>query len=440
MRVYKYIALVGALQGRTIKKNSQKKNLPTEEPEATTTTSPDDIIDLTMFLDEDYEQKEIKVKTTKATTRATTTARPLPTLPPNYKPIFSDEPEFRSFAAKHQFPPILEEEKVMQRMAGNPRLKSSQNHFASLAGVGRKQTVQCLVCSGQTYEECYRNGTVRQCPSAENSCFLEVRYQGSRVSSVQSGCQQEVACINNMKQNFYDFDNSARTKGPALDAAQATHDCKLFTGHRYGNSVCRNCCFDDMCTDGWQPMSYDEWNISKGSPVEKKMMLFDQFSRPSGFFAEQRAKAFPVQTQVIRDQQNWNNPPTWADLDHQRNQVMNQHQRAKKQPSQRNPKKPHFDKPNSIDLTSYKKPVVVTRRPVTRKITTTRRPTTTTTTTRKPATTRKPLLNRWGRPTQNRPGFQGQARPGFQNRPVQKPTHKPTQKPTTKAISDDVSN
>jgi len=184
-------------------------------------------------------------------------------------------------------------------------------------------------------------------------------------------------------------------------------------------------------------MSYDEWNISKGSPVEKKMMLFDQFSRPSGFFAEQRAKAFPVQTQVIRDQQNWNNPPTWADLDHQRNQVMNQHQRAKKQPSQRNPKKPHFDKPNSIDLTSYKKPVVITRRPVTRKITTTRRPTTTTTTTRKPATTRKPLLNRWGRPTQNRPGFQGQARPGFQNRPVQKPTQKPTRKPTTKAISDD---
>merc|ERR1711990_1116339 len=315
-------------------------------------------------------------------------------------------------------------------MVANPRAKSGQNHFANLSGMPQQnQSLQCLVCSGRSYEECYRNGILRTCPQQENSCFLEVRYQGSRVSSVQSGCQQEVACINNMKQNFFDFSEFGAKKGNPVDSAQATHDCKLFTGHRYGNSVCRNCCFDNMCTDGWQPATYDEWNISKGSEVEKQMMLFDQFSRPAGFFAEQRQRTLPVRTQVIRDQHSWNRAPTWADLDAQRNEMMDAMNRAKKQPKSQNmvknpkkpaPKKPHFNKPNSIDLTktSFRKPTVVTRSPATRKPATTR-----TVTTRK-ITTRKPLLNKYGRPVQNRPGFRLNQQ-------------KPTQKPTTKALSDD---
>ena len=77
-----------------------------------------------------------------------------------------------------------------------------------------------------------------------------------------------------MKQNFWDLDgNDIKLEDENL------HHCKLFSGGQ-GNSVCRNCCFEDNCTDGWEPNSFDEWRIAPKSDQEKEMLLFDQFSNP----------------------------------------------------------------------------------------------------------------------------------------------------------------
>ncbi len=42
-----------------------------------------------------------------------------------------------------------------------------------------EKRLQCLECSGNSYEECYRQGQIRTCGSTETSCMLEVRFQGS---------------------------------------------------------------------------------------------------------------------------------------------------------------------------------------------------------------------------------------------------------------------
>ena len=42
-----------------------------------------------------------------------------------------------------------------------------------------EKRLQCLECSGNSYEECYRQGQIRTCGSTETSCMLEVRFEGS---------------------------------------------------------------------------------------------------------------------------------------------------------------------------------------------------------------------------------------------------------------------
>ena len=51
-------------------------------------------------------------------------APPMPTLPPSYRPLFSDNSGFRAFAQKNNFPPLVEERKILQKTYQmNPRLK-----------------------------------------------------------------------------------------------------------------------------------------------------------------------------------------------------------------------------------------------------------------------------------------------------------------------------
>ena len=57
------------------------------------------------------------------------------------------------------------------------------------------------------------------------------------VRQVRSGCQQKVACINNMKQNFWEIDGN-----PVNLQDSHMHNCKIYSDTE-DVSVCRNCCF-----------------------------------------------------------------------------------------------------------------------------------------------------------------------------------------------------
>lgn len=258
-------------------------------------------------------------------------APPMPTLPTSYRPLFSDNSGFRAFAQKNNFPPLVEERKILQKtFQMNPRLKMGQysalrpqdyrntNYFNNMENNSqnnKNKQLECMVCNGRSYDECYRNGIARRCSEHEDACFLEVRYQGTAIVGVMSGCKQKVACINDMKQNFFDFNEYNQRGVNLLDHGK--HDCQLYTGSKHGNSVCRNCCFEDFCTDGWQPQSFEDWNISKGTEVEKEMMLFDQFSRPPMYWDQMKSKqqiSKMPRIQVINSLDEFNRPPTMADL------------------------------------------------------------------------------------------------------------------------------
>jgi hypothetical protein len=256
-------------------------------------------------------------------------AQPLPTLPPSYKPLFSNNRGFRAFASKNNFPPLLEERKILQKTYQmNPRLKMGQlglhqsdyrnmNYFTNMQNNqqnNKNKQLECMVCNGRSYDDCYRNGIARRCSEHEDACFLEVRYQGINIIGVMSGCKQKVACINDMKQNFFDYNEYNQRGVNLLDHGK--HDCQLYTGSKQGNSVCRNCCFEDFCTDGWQPQSFEDWNISKGTVVEREMMLFDQFSRPPMYWdgnVKQQNLQLP-RVQVINSMDEFNRTPTMQDL------------------------------------------------------------------------------------------------------------------------------
>ena len=107
---------------------------------------------------------------------------------------------------------------------------------------------------------------------------------------VRSGCQQKVACINNMKQNFWEIDGN-----PVNLQDSHMHNCKIYSDTE-DVSVCRNCCFKvsslsfsfkqplfkDNCTKGWQPTDYSEWVFEEQKKVKQEAMLFDQFANPPG--------------------------------------------------------------------------------------------------------------------------------------------------------------
>ena len=110
---------------------------------------------------------------------------------------------------------------------------------------------------------------------------------------MRSGCQQKVACINNMKQNFWEID------GNKVNLADShMHNCKIFS-ETEDVSVCRNCCFKvkiikkikyhiltfkDACTKDWQPKNYEDWVFEEQKKVKQEAMLFDQFANPPGNF------------------------------------------------------------------------------------------------------------------------------------------------------------
>ena len=304
MRVISAIALIGASTAKPAKKSDIKE------------------LDLSIF-----ESDTTTTEVVTSTTLPPTTKKIMPTLPPNYKPMFSEDPEFAEFATKHHFPPIIQEREMMAKMGFDARFKHPQqnpffNNFN--AHNSQPQSLQCMECSGQSYEHCYANARLRQCPQQEKACFLEVRYRGSQVVSVQSGCSQEVACINNMKQNFYDFNEFGMTGVDHLNSG--AHDCKIFSNNSRANSVCRNCCFSDNCTDGWQPNSFEDWNIADRKEVKKQMKLFDQFvysPRPDN-------QPHRQVVQYANSVEELNRTPTFADFDSNKN--INRQPVAKKQP------------------------------------------------------------------------------------------------------------
>jgi len=287
---------------------------------------------------ETITEAETTVPETEAIT-TTTTAAPkklMPTLPSNYKPMFSENQKFRSFAVQNHFPPVMQEREMMAQMNFNGRFKTPQgNPFVQQQQRQQQGGLQCMECSGQSYEHCYANARMRQCPQQETACFLEVRYQGQQVVSVQSGCSQEIACINNMKQNFYDFNEYGQGGVNQLDSGR--HDCKVFSGNPFANSVCRNCCFSENCTDGWQPQTFEDWNIADRKEVKKQMQLFDQFVYAPNHWdnvkQQQTHRNSPGSIQYANSLAELNRPPTFADLNKNSNKnIQRTPTVAKKQP------------------------------------------------------------------------------------------------------------
>lgn len=331
MRVFSYVALIGSIQAKAVK-NGDNPKLPADFFDA-----PSPIQDKAS---KKAAKKEKKMPpgvpqnipnaphlVPQAPPRQMP-RRPIPTLPSSYKPLFHADQGFRSFAQKNNFPPLMEERKILQRTyQANPNMRMPSalapqdyrniNYFNNLANNqqnNKNKNLHCMVCNGRSYDECYRRGIARKCSEHEDACFLEVRYQGVQVVGVMSGCKQKVACINDMKQNFFDFNEYNQNGVNLLDHGK--HDCQLYTGSKAGNSVCRNCCFDDFCTDGWQPSSFKDWNIAQGTEVEREMMLFDQFSRPPHYWEQMKmGKTSQIpRVQVIDSLEDFNRPPTMADL------------------------------------------------------------------------------------------------------------------------------
>jgi len=340
MRVFSYVALIGSIQSKAV--NNEKKGIPelpadffgASEPPPMDKAARKAAKKASAEKSEPSLPERVNVpsqKTPQAPPKMMQRAPPMPTLPPSYRPLFSDNSGFRAFAQKNNFPPLVEERKILQQTYQmNPRLKMGQyaglrpqdyrnaNYFNNMANNmqnNKDKQLQCMVCNGRSYDECYRNGIARRCSEHEDACFLEVRYQGTSIVGVMSGCKQKVACINDMKQNFFDFNEYNQRGVNLLDHGK--HDCQLYTGSKHGNSVCRNCCFEDFCTDGWQPQSFEDWNISKGTEVEREMMLFDQFSRPPMYWDQMKSKqqiSKIPRIQVINSLDEFNRPPTMDDL------------------------------------------------------------------------------------------------------------------------------
>lgn len=307
MRVFSAIALIGATTAKPV--------------EVETTVDP-------IFEETTLAQTEV-VTTTPAPKKM------MATLPKNYKPIGHDDKKFRAFAIQNHFPPIMQEREMMAKMGFNPKLKMGRdNPFFATQQQQQTSSLQCMECSGQSYDQCYMNARLRSCPQQERSCFLEVRYRGSQVVSVQSGCAQEVACINNMKQNFYDFNEYGQGGVNHLDTAR--HDCKVFSNNPFANSVCRNCCFSDNCTDGWQPSTFEDWNIQDRREVKKQMQLFDQFVyAPDHWDREKQKLAIDHNRniQYVNSLADLNREPTFADLKQSSNKnIARTPTVAKKQP------------------------------------------------------------------------------------------------------------
>merc|ERR1719215_2051115 len=192
---------------------------------------------------------------------------------------------FGQFAKQNQHPAFLNSENMLREMIEKGKKMGREDlaaRFAEKLNLPKEEKrLKCLECSGNSYEECYRQGQIRTCGSTENSCMLEVRFEGSvnskngpQVRQVRSGCQQKIACINNMKQNFREID------GNKVNLADShMHNCKIFSNTE-DVSVCRNCCFKDNCTNDWQPKSYEDWVFEEQKKIKQEAMLFDQFANP----------------------------------------------------------------------------------------------------------------------------------------------------------------
>ena len=95
---------------------------------------------------------------------------------------------FNAFALKNNLPAAVQEHRMVQEYAKlqNMRRKNEEKnpYLQFIRKKNNKNTISCLTCSGRNYDDCYNNGYMRDCPTQEDSCFLEVRFVASTVQSV----------------------------------------------------------------------------------------------------------------------------------------------------------------------------------------------------------------------------------------------------------------
>ena len=96
--------------------------------------------------------------------------------------------KFEKFALQNKFPPAVQDHLMMEEYARrNEMRKKTEEKNAYLQELRKKhktKQLSCLSCSGQSYEECYANGQIRECSLGEEACFLETRFFGYSVIHV----------------------------------------------------------------------------------------------------------------------------------------------------------------------------------------------------------------------------------------------------------------
>ena len=158
---------------------------------------------------------------------------------------------------------------VLSHIKIQPKNEFFQQFMTQARSSTGTDNLQCLVCNESSYAKCYEKGQTQPCSGG--SCFLEVRFRGQVPFQIQSGCQQKTACINNMKQNFSQKDWNENTNN---------HQCKLFSPGTLLNSVCHTCCFEDDCTNGWQPETLYDWTTIPDLSAAEHNMVFNQRASP----------------------------------------------------------------------------------------------------------------------------------------------------------------
>merc|ERR1712062_770788 len=99
--------------------------------------------------------------------------------------------------------------------------------------------LECYSCDEHSYTLCDENKILQTCEPDQTACFIEEsQIHGNMVTHVKSGCQQELACINNFIQNF-----------PSDLLLSQLPQC--FSEARTKISTCRQCCTTDSCNLSW---------------------------------------------------------------------------------------------------------------------------------------------------------------------------------------------
>lgn len=132
-----------------------------------------------------------------------------------------------------------------QQQQQQPQQRSEQDQQQFETHVERELAdFQCLTCVASNVTQCEQEGSYETCFVGQ-TCHFELREKNGEVIQVKKGCKQEHSCHDQRKQNF--TQNSNRNH----------QQCR--PGQKRGPSVCRKCCSENGCTEGFDVSIRANW-------------------------------------------------------------------------------------------------------------------------------------------------------------------------------------